>query len=1057
MHTIPQGPSKPTASDLPDYAELQCSSYFSFLKGASAPEQLVERAYQLGYTAVAVADECSLAGVVRAHLAAKELDLHLVIGSQMMVTPEDCSAPFALLILAMNRNGYGNLSELITVGRMRSEKGTYLIRPRDIATPVGDLVHLRGLPDCQFVLLPRYCADYEELERQAAWLVQCAPGRARIALTLHHRNKDTKHRLLVQGISDEFSLPIVATGDVMMHLRSYKPLHDTVTAIRHGIPVAQCGYRLPPNAEQHLRSRLRLGNLYPREALNESVRLAQLCTFTLDELRYEYPHELVPEGETPTSYLRKESYIGAHWRYPQGIPENVQAQLEHELDIIADLRYEPYFLTVFDIVRFARSQQILCQGRGSAANSAVCFCLGVTEVDPSRSKLLFERFMSKERNEPPDIDIDFEHQRREEVLQYVYKKYGRMRAALTAVVISYRPKSVLRDVGKALGVDLSVVDAVAKAASGWSGSTDLQKRLLDCGFSGESTIAEKWSGLADALLNAPRHLSQHPGGFVISHTKLSRLVPIENAAMDDRSIVQWDKNDIDAVGLMKIDLLALGMLSCIRRTLELVSEQRGSRFEMGDIPAEDSATYDMICEADTVGVFQIESRAQMATLPRIRPGKFFDLVVEIAIIRPGPIQGGMLQSYIRRRQGLEPVTYPSPEIESVLERTLGVPIFQEQVMSIAMVAAGFSPGKADALRRAMAAWQRKGNLEQFEADLLSGMMERGYTTEFANSIIGQIRGFAAYGFPESHASSFALLAYASSWLKRHEPAAFLAALLNSQPMGFYSRSALVQDAQRHGVEVRPVDVCISNWEASLEPPTEGLQPAVRLGLNNVKSLEQEAAWRIEEARAIDAFSSTSDMAARANLDAGDMNALASSNALESLSGNRRQAMWQARSSVPDKGLLRPAAIAEDLVELESPTDAENVAADYRYLGLTLGRHPLSFLRERLSKMRFIPSDVLAGFSNGQLARGCGIVTVRQRPSTAKGVIFITLEDEAGTVNVICWPSLIEQFRREVMAAQLLGVYGVWQCESNVRHLVAKRLVDLSHLLGELDTRSRDFH
>lgn len=1057
MHTIPPGPSKPAASDLPDYAELQCSSYFSFLKGASAPEQLVERAHQLGYKAMAMADECSLAGVVRAHLAAKELDFHLIIGSEMLVTPEDGSPEFSLLILATNRNGYGNLSELITVGRMRGDKGTYLIRPRDIAMATADLVHLRGLPDCEFILLPRYCANYQEVERQAAWLVQCAPGRARIALTLHHRNKDVQHRQLVQDISAEFSLPMVATGAVMMHVRSYKPLHDTVTAIRHGIPVARCGYRLPPNAEQHLRSRLRLGNLYPREALDETVRLAQLCKFSLDELRYEYPHELVPEGETPTSYLRKESYIGAHWRYPNGIPDNVQAQLEHELDIIADLRYEPYFLTVFDIVRFARSRQILCQGRGSAANSAVCFCLGVTEVDPSRSKLLFERFMSRERNEPPDIDIDFEHQRREEVLQYVYKKYGRMRAALTAVVISYRPKSVLRDVGKALGVDLAVVDAVAKAASSWSGSTDLQKRLIDCGFSGESAIAEKWSSLADALLSAPRHLSQHPGGFVISHTKLSRLVPIENAAMPDRSIVQWDKNDIDAVGLMKIDLLGLGMLSCIRRTLELVSEQRGSRFEMGDIPAEDPATYQMICEADTVGVFQIESRAQMATLPRIRPQVFFDLVIEIAIIRPGPIQGGMLQSYIRRRQGLEPVTYPSPEIESVLERTLGVPIFQEQVMSIAMVAAGFSAGKADALRRAMAAWQRKGNLEQFEADLVSGMAERGYTPEFVNSIVGQIRGFAAYGFPESHASSFALLAYASSWLKQHEPAAFLAALLNSQPMGFYSRSALVQDAQRHGVEVRPVDVCISNWEASLEPPTQGAQPAVRLGLNNVKGLEQDAAWRIEEARAIQPFNSAADVAARANLDAAQMTELASANALESLSGNRRQAMWQAKASVPDKGLLRPAEILEDLVELESPTEAENVAADYRYVGLTLGRHPLSFLRERLSSMRFIASDVLAGFSDGQLARGCGIVTVRQRPGTAKGTVFITLEDEAGTVNVICWPTLVEQFRREVMGAQLLGVYGVWQCESNVRHLVAKRLVDLSHMLGELDTRSRDFH
>ncbi|MBA5686324.1 error-prone DNA polymerase [Rugamonas apoptosis] len=1056
MHTLPSKQSALVAA-LPDYAELHCFTHFSFLRGASAPEQLVERAHKLGYKALAITDECSLAGVVRAHVAAKELGLPLLIGSQLEVTPEDGSPSFRLIVLATTKVGYGNLSELITVGRMRAEKGSYLIRPRDIATPVGDLVHLRGLPECQFILVPKYCASYEEVERQAAWLVQCAPGRARVALTLHHRNKDVQHRQLVQDISEEFSMPVVATGDVAMHVRSYKPIHDTMTAIRHGVPVAECGYRLPPNAEQHLRSRVRLGNLYPREALDETVRVAALCNFTLDELRYEYPHELVPEGETPTSYLRKEAYIGAHWRYPQGIPANVQAQLEHELDIIADLRYEPYFLTVFDIVRFARSQQILCQGRGSAANSAVCYCLGVTEVDPSRGTLLFERFLSKERNEPPDIDIDFEHQRREEVLQYVYQKYGRMRAALTAVVISYRPKSVLRDVGKALGVDLSVVDKVAKASSSWGGRADLQKRLEDCGFDPNSSIAEKWNDLADALMSVPRHLSQHPGGFVISHTKLSRLVPIEAAAMEDRSVVQWDKDDLDAVGLLKIDLLALGMLSCIRRTLELISEQRGSRFEMGDIPAEDPATYDMICQADTMGVFQIESRAQMSMLPRLRPRTFYDLVIEVAIIRPGPIQGGMIHPYLRRRQGLDPVTYPSPEIEGVLERTLGIPIFQEQVMSIAMVAAGFSAGKADALRRAMAAWKKKGNLEQFETDLLSGMTSRGYTVEFANSIVSQIRGFAEYGFPESHSSSFALLAYASSWLKCHEPAAFLAALLNSQPMGFYSRSSLVQDARRHGVEVRPVDVCVSGWEASLEPATVGAQPAVRLGLNNVKGLEQDAAWRIEEARSIENFKSTKDLAARARLDAADMNALASANALESLSGNRRQAMWQARASIPDKGLLRPAEIVEDLIELESPSEAESVAADYRYVGLTLGRHPLAFLRERLNKLRFVPSDVLAGFSNGQLARGCGIVTVRQRPSTANGVVFITIEDEAGTVNVICWSSVVEQFRREVMGAQLLGVYGIWQCENNVRHLVAKRLVDLSHLLGELDTRSRDFH
>jgi error-prone DNA polymerase len=995
--------------------------------------------------------------VVRAHIAAKELGMQLLIGSQMEVTPEDGSPPFRLIILAMNKNGYGNLSELVTVGRMQSEKGSYLVRPRDIATPVGDLVHLRGLPDCQFILAPRYGAQYAEVERQAAWLVQLAPGRARIALTLHLRNKDRTHRQLVRDIAEEFSLPMVATGDVAMHIRSCKPLHDTMTAIRHRLPVAACGYKLPPNAEQHLRSRLRLGHLYPPQALAETVRLAQLCNFSLDELRYEYPHELVPEGETPASYLRKEAYIGAHWRYPHGIPANVQEQLEYELAIIADLQYEAYFLTVFDIVRYARGQHILCQGRGSAANSAVCYCLGVTEVDPARGTLLFERFMSRERNEPPDIDIDFEHQRREEVLQYVYGKYGRMRAALTAVVTSYRPKSVLRDVGKALGVDLAIVDKVAKAQNSWGGHADLQQRLLHCGFDPDSPIAQKWGDLANALIGMPRHLSQHPGGFVISHTKLSRLVPIENAAMADRTVVQWDKNDLDAVGLLKIDLLALGMLSCIRRTLDLMSARRGVRFELGDIPAEDPATYQMICEADTVGVFQIESRAQMSMLPRMQPRTFYDLVIEIAIIRPGPIQGGMIQPYIRRRQGLEPVSYPSPEIQGVLERTLGVPIFQEQVMSIAMVAAGFSAGKADALRRAMAAWQRKGDLAQFEDDLLAGMRARGYDEAFANNIISQLKGFAAYGFPESHSHSFALIAYASCWLKRHEPAAFLAGLLNSQPLGFYSPSSLVQDAQRHGVQVRPVDVCVSQWEATLEADGDGGQPAVRLGLNIIKGMAQEAAWRIEEARAVAPFSCAADLAARAALDVSDMNALAKADALLALSGNRRQAMWQARSSVPDKGLLRPARIMEDVVELATPSEAASVATDYKHLGLTLRSHPLTFLRRRLAAMRFVPSDVLITFADRQLARGCGIVTVRQRPGTAKGVVFLTLEDEAGTVNVICWPSLVEQFRSEVFNAQLLGVYGIWQSDSGVRHLVAKRLVDLSHLLGELDTRSRDFH
>ena len=1052
METAPR-PESPLT--LPAYAELQCVSHYTFLRGASAPDQLIARAVKLGYQAIAVTDECTLAGVVKAHVAAKQVGLKLLVGSQMLITPEQ-GAAFTLIILAMNKNGYGNLSELITVARTRAEKGSYLLHPEDLTQPQGALAHLRGMPDCQLILAPVYGIAAEQLAQQAGWLVQCAPGRARMALVLHHRANDERHKNTVVAAAEQFGLPVVAAGDVCMHLRSCKPLQDTMTAIRHGIPIARCGYRLASNAEQHLRSRLRLGNLYSRQTLAESVRVADLCDFSLDELRYEYPHELVPSGYTASSYLRAESYNGAHWRYPAGIPDNVQSQLERELALIAEMQYESYFLTVYDIVRFARAQHILCQGRGSAANSAVCFCLGVTEVDPVRGTLLFERFISKERNEPPDIDIDFEHQRREEVIQYIYNKYGRLRAALTAVVISYRPRSVLRDVGTALGIDLAVVDKVAKAGHRWGGQPDLRKRLQDCGFDPDSPIAEKWGVLADQMMQFPRHMSQHPGGFVISHSTLSRLVPIENAAMADRSIVQWDKDDLDAVGLLKIDILALGMLSCIRRALALVSAQRGAPFELRDVPHEDPATYNMICEADTVGVFQIESRAQMSMLPRLRPKTFYDLVIEVAIIRPGPIQGGMIHPYLRRREGIDQVTYPSPAMEAVLSRTLGIPIFQEQVMQIAMVAAGFSAGEADQLRRAMGAWKRKGGLELFEEKLMLGMAERGYDSEFANAIVGQIRGFAEYGFPESHAASFALLAYASSWLKCHHPAAFLAALLNSQPMGFYSPSALVQDARRHGVVVLPVDVCESNWEASLEPP-DAAQPAVRLGLNMIRGFECEAAWRLEEARQVRAFDNLDDLAARAQLNSVQLNLLASANALVALVGNRHQAIWQAVASVTEKGLLRDARIAESRVVLDAPGEAESIVADYRHLGLTLGRHPLALLRQKLSKMRFVAATDLSTFSNDQFARGCGIVTVRQRPGTSKGVVFITLEDETGNVNVIIWPDIVERQRKEVMGAALLGVYGIWQRQNKVMHLVARRLVDLSHLLGELDTRSRDFH
>lgn len=1045
---------------LPDYVELQTLSHYSFLRGASAPEDLIQRAVQLNYQGIALTDECSLSGIVKAHVEAKKQGIHLIVGSQMLFTPAHAMPPFNLILLAMNKNGYGNLSELITIGRTRAEKGQYLLRPDDIAEPDDALAHLRGMPDCQIILSPAYAIDIESLSQQVAWLAQTCPGRGSIGLSLHHRASDELHKKNIMTVARRYDLPVVATGDVCMHLRSYKPVQDTMTAIRHGIPIAECGYYLAQNAEQHLRSRLRLGNLYPRETLDQTLQIARQCRFSLDELRYEYPEEFVPAGETVSSYLRKESYLGAQWRFPSGIPDNVRAQLEYELKLIEEMRYESYFLTVYDIVRFARSQQILCQGRGSAANSTVCYCLGITEVDPARGTMLFERFISKERNEPPDIDVDFEHQRREEVIQYIYNKYGRLRAALTAVIISYRPKSVLRDVGKALGIDLSIIEKAAKVRHGWHSRADLALRLQECGLDPTSSIAKKWIELTEKMMRFPRHMSQHPGGFVISHEKLSRLVPIENAAMDNRSIVQWDKDDLDAVGLLKIDILALGMLSCIRRALQLVSQRRNTSFGLADIPAEDKATYDMICAADTIGVFQIESRAQMSMLPRLLPRTYYDLVIEVAIIRPGPIQGGMIQPYLRRRQGIDPVTYPSKAMEAVLSRTLGVPIFQEQVMQIAMVAAGFSAGEADQLRRAMAAWKRKGNLEQFEKKLLTGMAERGYTDAFAASIIGQIRGFAEYGFPESHAASFALLAYASSWLKCHEPAAFLCALLNSMPMGFYSRSTLIQDGQRHGLVILAVDVAFSEWESTLAdvPGNHATQqPAIRLGLHIVHGLSKEAAFRISTTRASAAFLNVDDLAKRAQLQRHDIQALATANALASLAGHRRQALWQAVVSMPEQGLLHHAPIKEKPLSLPAPSEGEDIVADYRSLGLSMGRHPLALLRKQLHAMRFLTAQTLSACEDRKLVRGCGIVTVRQRPETAKGVTFLTIEDETGSTNVICWPDLLTHYRREIYGASLLGVYGRWQNQNNVRHLIAMRLVDLSHLLGKLATSSRDFY
>ncbi|WP_116793073.1 error-prone DNA polymerase [Achromobacter dolens] len=1058
---------------LPGYAELQCQSNFSFLQGASHPEELTARAAELGYAALAITDECSLAGVVRAHVEAKTQKLPLIIGATFRLRAGPHAAPLDLTLLAQTREGYGNLSELITLARTRAPKGEYRLAPEDFTAPPPGYEHLRHLPECLAILSPVYGDDPDRMAQQARWLAATFPRRAWVGLTLLYRSRDDLHRAAGDRAARAAELPVVALGQVQMHVRSRKPLHDTLTGIRTHQCVSQCGYALAGNAEQHLRTRMRLANLYPPEALAQTLVVARRCAFSLDELRYEYPDEIIPRGHTPATYLRQETLAGAARRFPGGTPDYVSEQIEKELALIADLQYEAYFLTVYDIVQYARDHGILCQGRGAAANSAVCYCLGITEVDPRRGNNLFERFISKERNEPPDIDVDFEHQRREEVIQYIYRKYGRQRAALTAVVISYRPRSVLRDTGRALGVDPGVIDAVARAHQWWDSKQEMLRTLGACGLDPESQVARQWAALAQTLMGFPRHLSQHPGGFVISRGKLSRLVPIENAAMADRSVVQWDKDDLDALKLLKVDVLALGMLSALRRTLELAGQRRGQPLRLQDIPEGDAPTYDMICEADTIGVFQIESRAQMTMLPRLRPREYYDLVVQVAIVRPGPIQGGMVHPYLRRRQGKEKESYPSEKVRGVLSRTMGVPIFQEQVMQIAVVAAGFSPGDADQLRRSMAAWRRKGGVDKYRVKLVGGLLAHGYTLDFAQALFRQIEGFGEYGFPESHAASFALLAYASSWLKRHEPEAFLAALLNSQPMGFYAPAQLVQDAHRHGVRVLPVDVTVSGCDAALEPapadapprrphphapsPDE-IRPAVRLGLSLIQGLHQDSARRIEAARAEAPFTSTGDLARRAALTRHDLNALAAGDALRTLAGHRRQASWEAAASVHSRDLLRDAAIHEtEMPQLAAPTENQTVAADYRSVGLTLRRHPVELLRPQLAARNFQPASVLNGYPDKRVARACGIVTVRQRPQTSKGVIFVTLEDETGPVNVVVRPELIERQRRELLGATLLGVYGSWQSVDGVRHLIAQRLVDLSELLGGLSTPSRNFH
>lgn len=1051
------------------YAELHAKTNFSFLEGASHPDELVARAAELGYAALAVTDRNSLAGVVRAHVAAKQAGVKLLVGAE--ITPED--AP-AVVLLAMDRAGYGRLARLITRGRLRTEKGACRLTFADIAELSAGLVALvvppwQGMPDGGQV------RAYREVFGRRCYL-----------LAEVHRGPADRTRLeRLKALAQRTGVPLVAAGDVHYHTAQRQALADVLTATRLGCTVAEATEHLFPNAQRHLRPVAEMEALFAAapEAVSRTLEVAEQVRFSLEELRYEYPEELAPPGMTPLEYLARLTWEGARWRYPEGVPEKVQRLLEHELKLIGELRYEAYFLTVWDVVQVARQRGILCQGRGSAANSAVCYCLGITSVDPDRMDLLFERFVSRERNEAPDIDVDFEHQRREEVIQYLYQKYGRERAGMTAEVITYRPRSAVRDVGKALGLSLDRVDRLAKKIEHFHDEPDLGARLREAGLDPQSPLGKRLVWLVEQLVGFPRHLSQHTGGMVMTRGPLCELVPLENAAMPDRTVIQWNKDDLDELGILKVDCLGLGMLSAIRRTLELVHQHGGPALDLARIPEGDPRVYAMIRRADTMGVFQIESRAQMAMLPRLRPRCFYDLVIEVAIVRPGPIQGDMVHPYLRRRNGEEPVTYPSPEIRQVLEKTLGVPLFQEQAMRLAMVAAGFTPGEADQLRRAMGAWRRPGLIDQFRKKLIEGMRARGLSEEYATAVFRQIRGFGEYGFPESHAASFALLVYASAWLKYHYPAAFTAGLLNSQPMGFYAPAQLVRDARQHGVKVLPADVNHSHWDCALEGSYQAgakpaKRPALRLGLRMVAGISETHVAAIVAARANGPFASIEDFARRTGLPRFVILRLARAGAFGSLELDRRQALWHAldqhREELPlfdrtaprcqtaplgpgaeNRGTL-PDAPSPPTLSLPPMSEAQQVLADYQTTGLSLRAHPMQFLRSGLVRLGVIPARRLAACSHGKPVRVAGIVLVRQRPATAGGITFMTLEDETGIANLVVRPQVWQQYRQAALGATILLAQGHVERRGQVIHVLVGRLEDLSARLQELAPQSRDF-
>ncbi len=1047
------------------YAELHCLSDFSFQRGASCAQELFERAAKLGYAALAITDECSLAGIVRARIASETTGLRLIVGSEFRL--EDGPR---LVLLVENHDGYSELCRLITLGRRRSEKGGYVLAKADLET-LGEGLVVLWAPDRDALPSRTSGADalrrgMIELDQQAAWVTQHFSARAWLAVELHCGADDDNDLACLTLLANKAGLPLVATGDVHMHVRRRRALHDVMTAIRLGCTVAEAGHRLLPNGERHLRRLDVLEKLYPPALRAETLKIAGRCTFDLKSLKYEYPHEVVPQGVKPIDHLRELTWNGARSRWPEGIPEKYAKALERELDLVRELEYEHFFLTVEDLVREARSRDILCQGRGSAANSLICYCLGITAADPNRIQMLFERFLSLERKEPPDIDVDFEHERREEIIQYVFDKYGRHRAAMAATAVLYRRKSAARDVGRALGYSEDQLAQLSHVYSHAHGDVPLAERLRERGFDPHDETLRKLTILVGELQKSPRHLSQHVGGFVISEHPLHTLVPVENASMADRTVIQWDKDDLEYLGLLKVDCLALGMLTCLRKGFDLLREHHGLDMTLADVPEADEPTYAMIRAADTIGVFQIESRAQMSMLPRLKPANYYDLVVQIAIVRPGPIEGGMVHPYLRRRDGTEIPDYPKSrheqdaglqaDVEKVLKRTLGVPIFQEQVMKLVQIVAGFTPGEADQLRRSMGTWRNDGTMDRHRDRIFAGMDERGYEREFAERLFSQIQGFGSYGFPESHSASFALLAYASSFLKCHHPDVFACALLNSQPMGFYAPAQIVQDARRHKVRVHPIDVMRSQWDCTLEPDVNR-RFALRLGFRLVKGLSEPTLQRLVDERRAAPFRDVVDLVRRVGIDRFERERLAEAGALKSLSGHRHQAHWDSAGADRPSPLLFDARIVESPVDLRRPTLRDDVRADYATAGLSLTAHPVTLIRPQLRRDRRQDSRQLGTWGHGRAVRTAGLVTVRQRPPAAGGVTFVTLEDECGQINLVVWQAVALKYRRALLESTFLGVDGVLQVHGKVRHLVAHRLHDLSAMLAGFDSQSRNFH